>query len=64
MDALCAGQLPAPIAHDGDFNTHCICITNVLPDNKAFDLQVNTGDLYHFRRIFDAIDGRGIGKKK
>jgi len=64
MDALCAGKLPTPEPHDGDFNTHRICIAGVIMlEGGVFDLQVNTTDLYHFRRLFDAIDGRGIGEK-
>jgi len=61
MDAMCGGQLPKPEPHDEDFNPHRICIMNVLPCGEVFDLLVNTGDLYHFRRVFDALDGRGIG---
>jgi len=59
MDSLCAGQLLKPEAHGGDFNTHRICMVGVLPKGEIFDLKVNTGDLYHCRRILDAIDGRG-----
>lgn len=58
QDALCAGKLPTPEPHDGDLNTHRICIS--CPDSDVFDLQVNTTDTYHFRRILDSIDGRGI----
>jgi len=56
QDAICAGKLPAPEPHDGDLNTHRICIAGVIPGGEVFDLQVNTTDLYHFRRLFDAID--------
>lgn len=59
MDDLCSGKLQKPRAHDGDTNTHRICLTGTLPKNKVFDLMVNKSDLYHFRRVLDAIDGRG-----
>jgi hypothetical protein len=47
--------LPKPEPHDGDVNTHRICINAGEP---IFDLQVNASDLLWFRYIFDALDGR------
>lgn len=58
QDSLCAGKLPKPLPHDGDFNTHRICLTGALPNDEVFDLQVNKSDVYHFRRILNAIDGK------
>jgi len=57
VDCLCGGKLPAPEPHDGDFNTHRICIG----PEEVFDLQVNVSDLDWFRWIFDAIDGKSTG---
>lgn len=62
MDSICAGQLPTPVPHDGDENTHRLCI-NQAHDPEAirsliFDLQVNTNDLEWFRWIMDSIDGK------
>lgn len=53
---ICAGKLPEPEPHDGDFNTHRLCLKDALPNDEIFDLQINSGDIYHFRRVFDAID--------
>lgn len=57
VDHLCGGELPALEPHDGDFNTHRICIKT----EEVFDLQVNVSDLDWFRWIFDAIDGKRTG---
>jgi hypothetical protein len=58
MDSLCAGELPKPEPHDGDENTHRFCINGAMPKAEVFDLQVNTSDLFWFRWIFSAIDGK------
>ena len=55
MDHLCGGQLPVPEPHDGDHNTHRLCINAGEP---VFDLQVNASDLDWMRWIFDALDGK------
>lgn len=55
-DHLCGGQLPAPEPHDGDFNTHRICINAGLP---VFDLQVNASDLDWIRWIFRRVGRQG-----
>jgi len=52
MDSLCGGKLPKPIEHDGDFNTHRLCIKT----NEVFDLQVNKTDLFWFKLIFKALE--------
>lgn len=59
MDSICIGKLLCPVPHGKDLNTHRICLMNVLPDNEIFDLQINKGDIYHFRRILNAIDEQG-----
>lgn len=53
---ICCGRLPAPLPHNGDFNTHRVCLYPI--ENKVFDLQVNASDLEWFRWIFDAIDSK------
>lgn len=53
-DSLCGGSLPTPEPHDGDLNTHRLCINT----DEVFDLQVNVSDVDWFRWIFDAIDGK------
>ncbi len=54
QDALCGGRLPKPVPHDGDENTHRLCIRA----GEVFDLQVNATDLGYFRWILDALDGK------
>lgn len=56
MDNLCGGELPAPAPHDGDVNTHRVCINT--GEGPVFDLQVNPADLDWMRWIFDALDGK------
>jgi len=51
LDSLCGGELPEPTPHDGDMNTHRICI-NADP---IFDLQVNRADIGWFKWIFEAM---------
>ena len=47
----CVGRLPAPEDHDGTPNDGRICIKA----GDVFDLQVNRGDLWNLRRLFDAL---------
>ena len=54
QDALCGGRLPKPEPHEGDENTHRLCIKT----GEVFDLQVNKADLGYFRWILDALDGK------
>ena len=58
---ICVGKLPQPVDHDGHPNTHRLCLNEALPNGEVFDLQINTTDTYHFRRMFEAVDGRGVG---
>jgi hypothetical protein len=64
MDSLCGGKLPEPVEHDGDFNTHRLCINGAMPNDEVFDLQVNKGDLFWFRFIFEALDGVAAGFRR
>lgn len=57
QDAVCGGQLPSPVPHDGDLNTHRVCFNGVADDGGPLDVQVNRTDLGWFRWIFDALDG-------
>jgi hypothetical protein len=54
QDSVCGGELQRPTRHDGDYNTHRICIRT----EEVFDLQVNQSDLDWMRWIFDALDGK------
>ena len=55
QDAACGGQLPQPVPHDADYNTHRLCLNAGEP---VFDLQVNASDIEWLRWIFDALDGK------
>lgn len=49
---LCGGHLPKPEPHDGDENTHRLCIKAA----GVFDLQINRTDCDSIRFILDALD--------
>ncbi len=55
MDAICGGELPEPSPHEGDINTHRICLNQ---GGRIDDYLVNSTDLEWFRWIFDALDGK------
>ena len=57
--AICGGELPDPIDHDGILNTHRICIDTREDSGEIFDLQVNDNDLEWMRFVFDSLDGKG-----
>ncbi|MBW8034869.1 MAG: hypothetical protein FVQ79_04285 [Planctomycetes bacterium] len=48
VSLLCCGELPEPIEHDGDFNTHRFCINNTEDNFGVFDLQINKSDVWWF----------------
>ena len=58
MDSICGGRLPEPVSHDGDFNTHRLCINGVDSSGGVVPIQLNETDLEWFRWIFDALDGK------
>jgi hypothetical protein len=65
-DKMCGGKLPKAEPHDGDFNTHRICLNGVLSSGEVFNLQVNNSDLWWFawlimamRHDIAAVEGRG-----
>lgn len=51
----CAGRLPRSEPHGAGRNTHRWCVDTRETGHGIFDLQVNTGDLYWFGKVFDAI---------
>jgi hypothetical protein len=57
MDSFCGGELPAPEPHNGDMNTHRLCI-RFEDDGSTVDMQVNATDLGWMRWILDALDGK------
>lgn len=61
MDSICGGELPVQEPHDGDMNTHRICINGVDSSGGVVPLQVNKSDLDWFRWVFDALDDKKTG---
>lgn len=55
---MCAGNLPEPAPHKDDFNTYRFCLNGAEDNGRIFDLQVNNTDLWWFRWLFDALDGK------
>lgn len=49
---MCCGELPELEPHDKDYNTHRFCLNGAGNDGGVFDLQVNKGDIFHFRVLF------------
>jgi len=55
----------APEPHDGDENTHRMCIHGAKDDGEwTFDLQINKGDGYAFYRLLKALFGFERATKK
>lgn len=53
---LCLGELPAPDPHDGDVNTHRLCLRGAADDGGwVFDLKINRGDGWHIWRLLGAL---------
>jgi hypothetical protein len=56
QDAACVGRLPAPDPHDGDVNTHRLCLRGAQDDGGwTFDLKLNRSDAYHLKRMLDVL---------
>lgn len=50
QQSVCIGQLPEPEPHDGDFNTHRLCIHGAKDDGEwTFDMQINKTDVFWLR---------------
>lgn len=64
MDNVCGGHLPEPAEHDGDFNHHRFCLNGAADNGSVFDLRVNNTDLWWFRWLFDALDGKGTANMR
>lgn len=57
QDALCVGELPAPLDHDGTLNTHRLCIVQSAPDDPEwlFKLEINKGDAWGMVRVLSRV---------
>jgi len=55
QNAICAGRLPEPVAHDGDVDTHRLCL-KVNNKAKPFSsILWSRSDAYNLRRVRDAV---------
>lgn len=57
QDCICVGRLPQKTEHDGDFNTHRLCISNSCENDVpfVFDLEVNKNDAYLLSRLLKIV---------
>ena len=58
QDSACVGYLPLPIPHGEDSNDYRFCLNGALESGEVFDLMINDSDLYHFKRLFAALQRR------
>lgn len=55
-DSACVGKLPSPDPHDGDFNTHRLCLHGARDDGEwTFDFKVNKSDAWHLSRLLRLV---------
>lgn len=52
QDSICVGVLPEPVPHEGDVNIYRLCLRMGV---EIFNLQMNDSDIYHFGRLFKAL---------
>ena len=55
MDAMCCGELPKPEPHDGDLNTHRLCLNGADKDGGVFDLQINSTDVWWLKKTLEPV---------
>lgn len=56
QQAACVGRLPQPVEHDGDFNTHRLCIHGADDDgNWLSPLMINSSDAYNLTRLLTRV---------
>lgn len=51
QNKACVGRLPQPEPHDGDHNTHRLCIEA----DGVFDLQINKSDAWWLRQLLAVV---------
>lgn len=52
---MCVGELPELVEHDGDYNTHRLCIDTRETGDGIFDLQINHSDSYNLKRLLNIV---------
>lgn len=58
QDAICGGELPSPVPHDGVDNTHRLCLFEE-PGTQPYDLMINKTDAWWIKRAFSQMFGGG-----
>ncbi len=56
QELACVGRLPEPVEHDGGLNDGRFCMKL---DDEIMDIQVNRGDLWNLRRLFEVLYPKG-----
>lgn len=57
QESVCVGVLPSPDPHDGDFNTHRLCLHGAKDDGEwTFGLKVNKSDAWNISRILKLVE--------
>jgi len=52
---MCVGELPKPVKHHNDFNTHRLCIDTRETGHGIFDLRINKSDAYGIKLLTDIV---------
>jgi len=55
QDKMCIGELPNPVKHDNDLNTHRLCINTRETGHEIFDLQINWTDCWNLMRLLNTV---------
>jgi len=55
QEKMCVGELPEPVKHHNDFNTHRLCIDTRETGHGIFDLRINKSDAYGIKLLTDIV---------
>lgn len=55
QNKVCIGLLPFKQEHDGDFNTHRLCLDTRETGHGIFDLQINWTDSWNLIRLLKLV---------
>lgn len=57
--ALCIGELPAPLPHEDDHNTHRLCMTHSCEGDDPWlvKLEINRSDAWGISRVLGRVFG-------
>ncbi|MHC4799935.1 MAG: hypothetical protein ACYTF1_25140 [Planctomycetota bacterium] len=55
LEHMCIGELPEPLEHDGDLNTHRFCLNDHVEPINLTILLINSTDVSWMRWLFDEV---------